>query len=84
MAMGKGIIASNLNQIGTLLTHEETAYLVNPGDTRELKGAMRYLFQNKDLAQKMGYNSRQAALEKHTWKKHTERIINKIKFLIQK
>ena len=36
MAMGKGIVASRLGQIGEVLADEETALLVEPGNAREL------------------------------------------------
>src|SRR5438093_11389995 len=36
MAMGKAIVASDLGQIGCVLRHRETAWLVPPGDSRQL------------------------------------------------
>src|ERR1043166_5627603 len=40
MAMGKGIVASRLGQIGEVLVDRETALLVEPGNVDELTAAM--------------------------------------------
>ncbi len=36
MAMGKGIVASRLDQLAEVLEHDQTAWLVTPGDVEEL------------------------------------------------
>jgi glycosyltransferase involved in cell wall biosynthesis len=48
MAMGKGIVASDLGQIGEVLKHEENALLVTPGDVPELIEAILKLAKVKD------------------------------------
>jgi len=40
MAMGKGIIASRLGQIGEVLVDEETALLTEPGNAGQLGEAI--------------------------------------------
>src|SRR5678815_590877 len=42
MAMGKGIVASRLGQIGEVLTDEQTALLVEPGNANELSACLLY------------------------------------------
>ena len=42
MAMGKGIVASRLEQLAEVLEHERTAWLVRPGDAEDLaEGILR-------------------------------------------
>lgn len=76
MAMGKGIVASRLGQIGEVLTHDETALLVEPGNARELSDAIMQLVESRDLRESLGAAARQAAIERHTWKHNARRILD--------
>jgi glycosyltransferase involved in cell wall biosynthesis len=76
MAMGKGIVASRLGQIGEVLENESTALLVEPGKTRELVEAIVRLASSPDLRQRLGNAARQAAIERHTWKHNAKRVID--------
>src|SRR4030095_4581758 len=49
MAMGKGIVASRLGQIGEVLVDGETALLVQPGDVCELRAAILRLVESEEL-----------------------------------
>ena len=49
MAMGKGIVASRLGQIGDVLVDGETALLVEPGDVGELQEAIVRLVENGEM-----------------------------------
>lgn len=79
MAMGKGIIASDLDQIGEILTHEKNALMVKPGDPDSLMQAMIRLIQNPELGRKLGQSAREEAVKNYTWKEHTRKIIHKLK-----
>ena len=50
MAMGKGIVASDLEQIGEVLEHGRTAWLVPPGDVDALADGLRRLIDDPALA----------------------------------
>jgi len=78
MAMGKPIIASNLEQIGDLLSHLETAYLVEPGNINMLAEAMDYIARNKGIREKLGSSTRNNVLKLHTWERHVENILTKL------
>jgi len=82
MAMGKAIIASDLNQIGEILD-SGCALLVEPGNTDELGKAIERLAADKDLRIRLGRNAREKAVAEYTWEKHVERIQNKIKELFK-
>ena len=49
MAMGKGIVASRLGQIGDVLSDEETALLIEPGNARQLADAILRLSDSREL-----------------------------------
>lgn len=76
MAMGKGIVASRLGQIGDVLEHERTALLVEPGDVSALKDAIVGLSSSKELRESLGAAARRAAVERHTWKHNAQRVLD--------
>lgn len=78
MAMGKGIVASNLDQIGEVLKHEQTAWMVEPGNVSDLAQGILSLVNNKGLREKLGANARREVLEKYTWRQHVAKMMNKL------
>lgn len=76
MAMGKGIVASRLGQIGNVLTHEETALLVEPANVNELRAAILRLANSPELRARLGAAARRVAVERHTWKQNAQRVID--------
>lgn len=79
MAVGKGIVASDLDQIGEILKHGETAWLVKPGDVESLMYGLKTLIDNGQLRQKLGMAARQEVIARYTWREHTRKIIEKLK-----
>lgn len=75
MAMGKPIVASRLGQIGEVLTDQETALLVQPGNTDEIAGAVVRLVELDGLRVRLGANARDAAVREHTWKHNARRVL---------
>lgn len=78
MAMGKAVIASRLEQIGDVLVDGETALLFEPGNRREFIAALQKAVEDPALRERLGRNARAAALEKHTWNRHTRRILEHV------
>lgn len=76
MAMGRPILASNLEQIGEVLSHNETAWLLPPGDPKALADGIYKLLNDDRLCKKLASASRKAAVEKHTWLHHTQKILD--------
>ena len=76
MAMGKGIVASRLGQIGEVLQHEETALLVDPGNVEQLTGAILRLTSSPELRQRLGAAARRTAVERYTWKRNAQRVMD--------
>lgn len=96
MAMGRGIIASDLEQIGEILqpglraievagragdTTDALAVLVTPGDSAELSRAIAALVERPDLAATIGANARRRALERHTWRRNVDEMIERLEWL---
>ncbi|MCB4756459.1 MAG: glycosyltransferase [Elusimicrobia bacterium] len=79
MAMGKGIVASRLDQIGDLLAHGRTAWLVEPGDPHSLQEGIQVLVNDFSLCQRLGQAAREEVVARYTWRAHTQQIIQKLK-----
>ena len=51
--MGKGIVASDLDQIGEVLRHDVTALLVKPADVKSLCEGMIVLIEDKSRRERL-------------------------------
>ncbi len=76
MAMGRGIVASDLDQIGEVLRHGETAWLVPPDDPEALARGLARLVDDPPLRTALGDAARREALSHHTWRAHVRRTID--------
>ena len=89
MAMGGGIVASELEQIGEVLSpalrvrdlanpdlivDDQRAVLCAPGDVDELVGGILALVQRPQLACALGRNARQAVIDSYSWQQHVARL----------
>ena len=61
------------------LKHNETAYLVPPGDVEALADAIAVVANDEGLRVKLGKNARMEVVAKYTWKQHVEKILDFIK-----
>ncbi len=91
MAMGKGIVASDLDQIGDVLRNslrvehlptdgpglQETALavLTRPGSAEDLMRGVRFLVEHPHWRAVIGANARQRALQRYTWDRHVGTIL---------
>ncbi len=76
MAMGKGIVASRLGQIGEVLRDGESALLVEPGNAGQLSEAIIRLAESRDLRERLGERARRDAIERHTWKRNARNVLD--------
>jgi glycosyltransferase involved in cell wall biosynthesis len=82
MAMGKGIVASDLEQVGEVLADGRTAWLVKPGDVDALAGGLKRLIDDRDLRDELGAAARHEVLARYTWRTHTLRTIERLKEVV--
>ena len=76
MAMGKAIVASDLDQIGDVLRHGETAWMVPPADVGALAEGMARLIDDPVLRAKLGGAARREVLARYTWRAHVRRTLD--------
>jgi len=75
MAMGKAIVASNMDQIGEVLENKRTALLVAPGDVNSLSYGIIELIQKEDLRNTLGRNAREEVIRKYTWEQNVQKLL---------
>ena len=91
MAMAKGIVASDLDQIGQVLKNSlrvedlpaevpngsetDLAVLTPPGDRDGLVQGIRFLVRQPQWRRLLGRNARREALTHYTWDKHVGAIL---------
>ena len=92
--MGSAILASNLEQIGTVLhgsltvaqlptegpsvALEASAVLTPPGDLDGLCRGLRFLVEHPDWRSSLGANARREALARYTWDRHVDAILTRL------
>jgi glycosyltransferase involved in cell wall biosynthesis len=81
MAMGRGIVASRLEQIGDILEDGRTALLVPPGDEGALAAALVRLVDDAALRARLGAAARARALERHTWTANVRGVVERLRDL---
>jgi len=79
MAMGKAIVASDLDQVGEILEHGRAAQMAIPGDVETLVEGLRQLIENPARRASLGAEARRLAVERHSWREHTRRIIEALR-----
>jgi glycosyltransferase involved in cell wall biosynthesis len=95
MAMGKAIIASDLEQIGEILARslragdlprehptsdeQRLALLTQPGDVAGLLEGIRFLTEFPQWRTALGENARREALAKYTWDRHVEALLDRLR-----
>jgi glycosyltransferase involved in cell wall biosynthesis len=73
MAADRAIVASDLPAIREVLTHDENAWLVTPGDSAALAAGIRQLAADPRLRQRLG-NAARAAVAEYSWQRRAERL----------
>jgi glycosyltransferase involved in cell wall biosynthesis/ubiquinone/menaquinone biosynthesis C-methylase UbiE len=91
MATGGAIVASDLEQIGQVLSpalrprdlenpnlqvKEELAVLCKPGDVDEFVAAVSALSRRGEVRSTLGKNARRAAVGQYSWSEHVDKILD--------
>jgi len=74
MAMGRALIAPDLEVLREVLADGRNALLVRRGDASELGRAIRRLAEDPALRRSLGAAARQDAVERHDWRHHARTI----------
>ncbi len=74
MASGKAILATDLPSVTDVVTHGETAYIVEPGNQDALGDGIITLKNDLALRERIGKNAREVVLAKYTWEARAKHI----------
>jgi glycosyltransferase involved in cell wall biosynthesis len=72
----KTIVASDLGQIGEILSDGQTALLCAPGDVEQMASAVRRLPADADLRDRLADAAFELASSRYTWTAHVRRILD--------
>ena len=75
MAMGKPIVATNIDGYASVVTHGEEAWLVPPKDSPQLARALISVIQDEKLRQEMARKGRLKAQE-YSWEHVSKRVVD--------
>ena len=78
MAMGKGIVASRVGQLGEILDDGVDAILVEQKNPLALADAILKLLQNPEARLKMGRAARDKVISRYTWEQNFRRAVSNI------
>jgi glycosyltransferase involved in cell wall biosynthesis len=67
MASGTPVVASNVGGLPEVVAHEQTGYLVPPGDVGALRDRLAILLHDRGRRDAMGRAAREVACERFTW-----------------
>jgi glycosyltransferase involved in cell wall biosynthesis len=84
LAMGKGIVASRLGQVGEVIIDGENGLLVEPGDADELAHAIDRLAADRGLRQRLGEAARKTAVERYTWRHNAARVFDAMRAMLER
>jgi glycosyltransferase involved in cell wall biosynthesis len=84
LAMARPIVASRLGQMSEILTDDDTAILVEPGDPHALAGAILRLAMDEPLRRRLGENARSIALSNYTWRHNAARVFSALQPLVDR
>jgi glycosyltransferase involved in cell wall biosynthesis len=76
MASGTPVVASSLGGLPEVVDHSVTGFLVEPGNSSELRERLAQILGDRRLAERLGRNARERFLEKFTWEACAERCLS--------
>jgi glycosyltransferase involved in cell wall biosynthesis len=75
MASGTPVICSRLGGLAEVVRHDETGFLVEPGNVAELRDRIATVLADRRLARRLGATARDLALERFTWQACAQRCL---------
>jgi len=79
MSLGKPVVATNVGEVNFAIEDGISGLMIKEGDERGFADSILRLLKDKDYSKKLGENGRKKVLENHTWKKHVEKSLKKLK-----
>jgi glycosyltransferase involved in cell wall biosynthesis len=74
MAMKKPVVATRMGGPLDIMLDEQTGFLVSPGNTKEMAGAIERLLADKELASDMGRNGKKRVIDMFTKERYARQV----------
>jgi glycosyltransferase involved in cell wall biosynthesis len=78
MGLARAIVASDLDQIGEVIRHEDNGLLTTPGDVPAAAAAVARLLGHEQLRARLAQRALRDAEQKYSWNAHVRRILEAI------
>lgn len=75
MALGKAVVASDIEGVKTLVKDGETGLLFPPRDPQALAERIKVLCENPELRRKLGKNARELVLSRYSWESVLDKLL---------
>jgi glycosyltransferase involved in cell wall biosynthesis len=75
MAAGVPVVATAVGGVPEMVTHGESALLIQPGDCQAMTSAIAALLSDGNLARKLAARAREVVLERHAPEARTRRLV---------
>src|SRR5437764_1336512 len=76
MACGTPTVATDIGAYREIVEHGESGWLVPPGDARALAAAIRMMWNDASLRQRLSESGRRRIVEKFNWRKAAEETLD--------
>lgn len=76
MCVGLPVIASNFSLWKEIIEKYNCGICVNPENPKEIADAIQYIYQNPEIANKMGDNGRKATFQHYNWEKEKKKLFS--------
>ncbi|RMD49375.1 MAG: glycosyltransferase family 1 protein [Ignavibacteria bacterium] len=83
MAMGKCVLAPDMQNIRDLIQPGETGYLFKPKDKEDLLKKLKYLITHREERERVGRAAAEKIRNNYTWEKNAEQVVQLFLDLIQ-
>ena len=84
MGMGKAVVASAVGQIGEILADNVNCLLMREKDHEDLAHQISRLAADSSLRARLGERARRDAVEKYSWERNAQRVIDEVSPLVRK
>ena len=84
LSMGKPIVATAYDDARSLVRDTEAGFLFEPGDTEDLKRALREAYRSRGTFEEAGRKAREEVLRRHSWEARLATMIPKVEEIIRR
>ena len=83
MACGVPVIATTNTGAGDVIRSGIDGFVIPIRDVNALKEKITYMYENQNMCRQMGQNAKERVLQKFTWERYSDRIVNVCKAVLR-